>query len=122
MSTIEYARQLDWEQQTELELEGEQSLEKIEHKAFVERCRRSKVTYTKLKKYAKEVDDQTADIRTNIDDLERKLKYYKVGSRIGIFSRKVCKQKDIDDWRKQLADKREQLDLIITRLHEKYFK
>jgi hypothetical protein len=122
MSNTDFARRLDWEQQTDLELEDEQSLEKVEHKAFVERCRRAKVTYTKLKKYEKEVEAETSDLKVEIKDLECKLKNHQVGGRMGIFGRKVCKQKDFDKWNMQLSDKRRQLENIINRIHDKYFK
>ena len=122
MSNTDFARRLDWEQQTDLELEDEQPLDKIEHRAFVERCRRAKVTYTKLKKYEKEVEENTSELKAQIKDLEWNLKNHQVGGRVGIFGRKVCKQKDFDKWREQLADKRRQLDNIINRIHDKYFK
>jgi hypothetical protein len=121
MSNTDYARQLDFEQQIELELEGEQPLEKIEHKAFVERCRRAKVPYTKLKKYEKEVDAQTKELKADIESLEWKLKHCHVGDKRKRYAL-IYLQKDFDQWRKQLNDKRNQLDLIITRLHDKYFK
>ena len=111
---------LDLEQQIELELENEQPLEKVEHKAFVERCRRAKVSYTKLKNYEKEVDDETADIKQEIYFLERWLKHSRVGERR---NRKegVYLQSDFDKWRTKLADKRRQLDNIINRIYNKYF-
>lgn len=121
MSNTDFARMLDWEQQTDLELEDEQSLEKVEHKAFVERCRRTKVTYTKLMKYEKEVEAETSDLKAEIKDLEWKLKNHQVGGRVRIFGPKVCKQKDFDNWKKQLSDKRRQLENIINRIHHKYF-
>lgn len=121
MSNTDFARMLDWEQQIDLELEDEQPLDKIEHKAFVERCRRAKVTYTTLKKYEKEVDAETTDIKAEINNLEWKLKHCHVGEK-----RKrnyfTYLQSDFDKWRMQLADKRRQLDNIINRLHHKYFK
>jgi len=122
MSNTDFARRLDWEQQTDLELEDEQPLDKVEHRAFIERCRRANVTYTKLKKYEKEVEENTSELKAQIKDLEWNLKNHQVGGRVGIFGRKVCKQSDFDKWRTQLADKRRQLDNIINRIHDKYFK
>ena len=121
MSNTDFARMIDWEQQIDLELEDEQPLDKIEHKAFVERCRRAKVTYTTLKKYEKEVDAETTDIKAETNNLEWKLKQCHVGEK-----RKrnyfTYLQSDFDKWRMQLADKRKKLDNIINRLHHKYFK
>jgi len=112
---------LDWEQQTDIELEDEQSLDDVEHRAFIERCRRAKVSYTKLKKYGKEVDAETADIKKEIKALEWRLKYCEIGEK-----RKrnayIYLQSDFDKWRTQLADKRRKLDNIINRIHDKYFK
>ena len=121
MSNTDFAKRLDWEQQTDLELEDEQSLEKVEHKAFVERCRRAKVTYTKLKKYEKEVEAETSDLKAEIKVLEWNLKNHQVGGHIRIFGPKVCKQKEFDKWKMQLSDKRRQLENIINRIHHKYF-
>ena len=121
MSNTDFARRLDWEQQTDLELEDEQPLEKVEHKAFVERCRRAKVTYTKLKKYEKDVYAETADIMQEIHLLERWLKHSRVGKRRNR-NEGIYIQSDFDKWRIQLDDKRRQLDNIINRIHDKYFK
>jgi len=121
MSNTDFARMLDWEQQTDLELEDEQPLDKVEHRAFVERCRRAKVSYTKLKKYEKEVYDETAAIKQGIDGLEWRLKNYRIGKRRNC-DKGIYLQSDFDKWHAQLADKRRQLDNIINRIHDKYFK
>ena len=121
MSNTDFARRLDWEQQTDLELEDEQPLEKVEHRAFVERCRRAKVSYTKLNKYEKEVDADTADIKKEIKVLELMLKHCRIGKKRKRYAH-ICLQSDFDKWRKQLVDKRRQLDNIINRIHDKYFK
>lgn len=121
MSNTDFARRLDWEQQTDLELEDEQPLDKVEHRAFVERCRRAKVTYTKLKKYEKEVDAETADIKEEINALEWKLEHCRIGKKRKRYAN-IYLQSDFDKWREQLADKRRQLDNIINRIHDKYFK
>ena len=121
MNNTDFARMLDWEQQTDFELEDEQSLDKVEHMAFIERCRRAKVTYTKLKKYEKEVDAETADIKEEINALEWRLKHSRVGKRRNR-NEGIYVQSDFDKWREQLADKRRQLDNIINRIHDKYFK
>lgn len=97
-----------------------EDLEKEEYKAFVMRCRRAKVPVTKLKKYEKEVDEQTFEIRQKIKLLEYNLKYCFVGKR-----RRPCcgiyVQKDFDEWRKQIAQCRKMIDVIITRIKERYF-
>ena len=123
-NNTDFASRLDFEQQIDHEFEQhpEVDIEVKERKAFMERCRRAKVTYTKLKKYEKEVDERTKELKTEIKLLEWKLKNNQVGVRNKIFGSRACKQKDIDRWRKQLDDKRKQLDLIITWIHEKYFK
>jgi hypothetical protein len=121
MSNTDFARMLDWEQQTDLELEDEQSLDKVEHRAFIERCRRAKVSYTKLKKYEKEVDAETADIKEEINALEWRLKHCRIGEKRKRYAN-IYLQSDFDKWRTQLADKRRQLDNIINRIHDKYFK
>ena len=121
MSNTDFARMLDWEQQTDLELEDEQSLDKVEHMAFIERCRRSKMSYTKLKKYGKEVDAETAYIKEEINALEWRLKHCRIGEKRKRYAN-ICLQSDFDKWRIQLADKRRQLDNIINRIHDKYFK
>lgn len=120
MSNTDFAKRLDLEQQIDIELEGEQPLEKVEHKAFVERCRRAKVSYTKLKKYEKEVDDETAAIKQEVDDLEWCLKHYRIGEKRNHIAF-ICLQSDFDKWRIKLADKRRQLDNIINRIYNKYF-
>ena len=121
MSNIDFASMLDWEQQTDIELEDEQPLDKVEHRAFVERCRRAKVSYTKLKKYGKEVDTETADIKEEINALEWRLKYCRIGEKRKRYA-DIYLQSDFDKWRTQLADKRRQLDNIINRIQDKYFK
>ena len=112
---------LDWEQQIDFELEDVQPLDKVEHRAFVERCRRAKVSYTKLKKYGKEVDIETADIREEVNRLEWKLKHCRIGDKRNR-NADIYLQSDFDKLREQLADKRRQLDNIINRIHDKYFK
>ena len=121
MSNTDFARMLDLEQQMDFELEDEQPLEKVEHKAFVERCRRAKVSYTKLKKYEKEVYAETAGIMQEVHLLERWLKHARIGKRRNR-NEGIYVQSDFDKWRTQLADKRRQLDNIINRIHDKYFK
>ena len=121
MSNTDFARMLDWEQQTDLELEDEQPLDKVEHRAFVERCRRAKVTYTKLKKYEKEVDAETADIKEEINALEWRLEHCRIGKKRKRYAN-IYLQSDFDKWRTQLADKQRQLDNIINRIHDKHFK
>ena len=121
MNNTDFARMLDWEQQTDLELEDEQSLDNVEHMAFIERCRRAKVSYTKLKKYGKEVDAETVDIKEEINALEWRLKHCRIGEKRKRYAN-IYLQSDFDKWHIQLADKRRQLDNIINRIHDKYFK
>lgn len=123
MSNTDFARMLDWEQQLDYELEQQQEvdIEQQERKAFTDRCRRAKVSYTKLKKYEREVEAETSDLKAEIKVLEWNLKNHQVGGRVRIFGLKVCKQKEFDKWKMQLSDKRRQLENIINRIHHKYF-
>ena len=123
MSNTDYASMLDWEQQLDYELEQQQEvgIEQQERKAFVDRCRRAKVSVTKLKKYEKEVDEQTKELKADIESLEWRLKYCRVGDKRKRYAN-ICLQSDFDKWRTQLADKLRQLDNIINRIHDKYFK
>lgn len=123
MSNTDYASMLDWEQQLDYELEQQQEvdIEQQERKAFTDRCRRAKVSVTKLKKYEKEVDEQTKELKAGIEILEWRLKHCRVGDKRKRYAY-IYLQSDFDKWRKQLADMRSQFDLIIARLHEKYFK
>ena len=123
MSNTDYASMLDWEQQLDYELEQQQEvdIEQQERKAFTDRCRRAKVSVTKLKKYEKEVDEQTKELKADIESLEWRLKHCRVGDKRKRYAN-ICLQSDFDKWRTQLADKRRQLDNIINRIHDKYFK
>ena len=123
MSNTDFARRLDWEQQLDYELEQQQEvdIEQQERKAFTDRCRLAKVPVTKLKKYEKEVDEQTKKLKADIESLEWRLKHCRVGDKRKQYAN-IYLQKDFDQWRKQLADMRSQFDMIIARLHEKYFK
>ena len=123
MSNTDFASMLDWEQQLDYELEQQQEvdIEQKERKAFTDRCRRAKVPVTKLKKYEKEVDEQTKELKADIESLEWSLKHCRVGDKRKQYAN-IYLQKDFDKWRAQLADMRSQFDLIIARLHEKYFK
>lgn len=123
MSNTDFASMLDWEQQLDYELEQQQEvdIEQQERKTFADRCRRAKVPVTKLKKYEKEVDEQTKELKADIESLEWRLKHCRVGDKRKQYAN-IYLQSDFDKWRIQLADKRRQFDLIIARLHEKYFK
>ena len=123
MSKTDYASMLDWEQQLDYELEQQQEvdIEQQERKAFTDRCRRAKVPVTKLKKYEKEVDEQTKELKADIESLEWRLKHCHVGVKRKQYAN-IYLQSDFDKWRIQLADKRRQLDNIINRIHHKYFK
>lgn len=123
MSNSDYASMLDWEQQLDYELEQQQEvdIEQQERKAFTDRCRRANVSVTKLKKYEKEVDEQTKELKADIESLEWRLKHCRVGDKRKRYAN-IYLQSDFDKWRIQLADKRRQLDNIINRIHYKYFK
>ena len=123
MSNTDYASMLDWEQQLDYELEQQQEvdIEQQERKAFTDRCRRAKVSVTKLKKYEKEVDGQTKELKADIESIEWRLKHCRVGDKRKQYAN-IYLQSDFDKWRTQLADKQRQLDNIINRIHDKYFK
>lgn len=123
MSNTDFASMLDWEQQLDYELEQQQEvdIEQQERKTFADRCRRAKVSVTKLKKYEKEVDEQTKELKADIESLEWRLKHCRVGDKRKRYAN-IYLQSDFDKWRTQLADKQRQLDNIINRIHDKYFK
>jgi hypothetical protein len=123
MSNTDYASMLDLEQQLDYELGQQQEvdIEQQERKAFTDRCRRAKVPVTKLKKYEKEVDEQTKELKADIESLEWRMNHCRVGVKRKQYAN-IYLQSDFDKWRTQLADKRRQLDNIINRIHDKYFK
>ena len=120
MRNTDYAQRLDFEQNLDYIFENvSDDLEVKEYKAFIERCRKAKVSVKKLKMCEKEIKEQTAELKSEIVSLEYKLTHYHVGQ---CWYGKIYRQSDFDKWRTQLADKRRQLDNIINRIHYKYFK
>lgn len=108
MSTIEYARMRDFEQQLdyEEELYGNKTLEEKELDEFKQRCRQSKVSATKLMKYERELYNATEAIKMAIVEIQNKMLYAR-GTKL---------------LERQLAKKYEELERTEQTIYDKYFK
>lgn len=107
-----YAADLDYEQQLdyEEELAGEHvSIEEQEEKAFAERCRRSKVSATKLKKYEVELRKTKSKASKEISDLEWQ----------AMATKSIRKAREL---RANQSAIRKQLKIDEQTLYDKYFK
>ena len=107
-----YAEVLDYEQQLdyEEELAGEYvTIEEQEERAFTERCRKSKVSATRLKKYEVELRRIQREACKNIDKLDRLARTTKSSKER---SKLLSEQRVI----------RKQLEADEQALHDHYFK
>lgn len=113
-----YAEKLDFEQQIDLKLENETSLEKREHQRFVNSCRKAKCTISTIKRCEKEIDRQTKPIRKDIATLESQIKNLEIQVR---YRSTIKKQKELEKAKKELASKKQLLDRTITSISKEIF-
>ena len=107
-----YAEALDYDQQLdyEEELAGESiSIEEQEERAFAERCRRSKVSATRLKKYEVELRKIQSKADKELSELEWK-------------ARATKSAKERSKLRAKQSAIRKQLEADEQALHDHYFK
>lgn len=109
-----YAEALDHEQQMELDDEmyrENPSLEELEYKAFAERCKQSKVSATRIKRFEVALKKLQREANKELDDLERRR----------VEARNKEKYNEVRRLRTEIKKRNKQLDDDTKKLYAEYF-